>query len=84
VLIGVRNEPGELSALRGILNCIAASCALEAKCWGSKIMSYLGRLTFATTAILLIGGGIWANMVRTPLPEMRGLWVTQAMRGMAY
>lgn len=47
-------------------------------------MSYLGRLTFATTALLLIGGGIWANVVRTPLPEMRGLWVTQAMRGMAY
>jgi hypothetical protein len=47
-------------------------------------MSYLGKLTFATTAILLISGAIWANLAKTPLPEMRGLWVTQAMRGMAY
>ena len=47
-------------------------------------MRYLGKLTLATTAMLLIGFGIWANMVRTPLPELRGLWVTQAMRGMAY
>jgi hypothetical protein len=50
----------------------------------APVMTYLGRLTFATTVILLIGGGIWANLVKTPLPEMRGLWVTQAMRGMAY
>ncbi len=47
-------------------------------------MSYLGRLTFATAAILLIGGGIWANTVKSPLSEVRGVWVTQAMRGMAY
>ena len=47
-------------------------------------MSWLGKLVFATTAILLIGGGIWANVVKTPLSEMRGVWVTQAMRGMAY
>jgi hypothetical protein len=47
-------------------------------------MTYLGKLTFATTAILLIGGAIWANLANTPLPEMRGLWITQAMRGMAY
>ncbi len=47
-------------------------------------MTYLARLTLATTAILLISGGIWANLAKTPLPEMRGLWVTQAMRGMAY
>ena len=47
-------------------------------------MTYIGKLTFATAAILLIGGGIWANLAKTPLPEMRGLWVTQAMRGMAY
>ena len=50
----------------------------------AKDMRYLGKLTLATTAMLLIGFGIWANMVRTPLPELRGLWVTQAMRGMAY
>ena len=47
-------------------------------------MSYLGKLTFATTALLLISGGIWANLAKSPLQEMRGLWVTQAMRGMAY
>jgi hypothetical protein len=47
-------------------------------------MTHLGKLTFATTALLLISGGIWANLAKTALPEMRGLWVTQAMRGMAY
>ena len=47
-------------------------------------MTYLGKLTFATTALLLIGGGIWANVTNTTLPQMRGVWVTQTMRGMAY
>jgi hypothetical protein len=47
-------------------------------------MTYLGKLTFATTALLLISGGIWANLAKTTLPQMRGVWVTQAMRGMAY
>lgn len=47
-------------------------------------MTYLGKLTFATMALLLIGGGIWANLAKTALPQMRGVWVTQAMRGMAY
>ncbi len=47
-------------------------------------MTYLGKVAFATTAILLISGGIWANVTKSPLPEMRGLWVTQAMRGMVY
>ncbi len=47
-------------------------------------MTYLARLTFATTALLLIGGGIWANVASSSLPQMRGLWVTQTMRGMVY
>ncbi len=47
-------------------------------------MTYLGKLTFATTALLLIGGGIWANLAKTTLPQMRGVWVTQTMRGMVY
>jgi hypothetical protein len=47
-------------------------------------MTYIGKVTFAATALLLVSGAIWANVARTPLPEMRGLWVTQAMRGMAY
>lgn len=51
---------------------------------GPQVMTYLGKLTFATMALLLIGGGIWANLAKTALPQMRGVWVTQAMRGMAY
>jgi len=47
-------------------------------------MGYFGRLVFATVAILLLGSGIWANLGKTRLPEMRGMWVTQAMRGMVY
>ncbi len=58
---------------------LAGLCALK-----GGDMTYLARLTFATTALLLIGGGIWANVVSSPLPEMRGLWVTQTMRGMVY
>jgi hypothetical protein len=38
----------------------------------------------ATIAIFLIGSGIWANLAKAPLSEMRGVWVTQAMRGMVY
>jgi hypothetical protein len=47
-------------------------------------MRYFGRLLFATVVILLLGSGIWANLGKAPLPEMRGMWVTQAMRGMVY
>lgn len=47
-------------------------------------MGYVGKVSFAATAILLISSGIWANLGKAPLAEMRGLWVTQAMRGMAY
>lgn len=47
-------------------------------------MTYFGKLTFAATAIVLIGGGVWANLAKTPMAEMRGVWVTQATRGMAY
>jgi len=60
------------------------SVHLESQVLEAKNMRYLGKLAVATTAVLLIGFGIWANMVRTPLPELRGLWATQAMRGMAY
>jgi hypothetical protein len=49
-----------------------------------RFLSYLGRLTLATVVILLLGSGIWANVGKTPLSEMRGMWVTQAMRGMVY
>jgi hypothetical protein len=56
----------------------------QTKCWTPQVMTYLGKLTFATAAILLISGGIWANLAKTTLPQMRGVWVTQAMRGMAY
>ncbi len=49
-----------------------------------QAMRYLGRLMFATIAIFLIGSGIWANLGKAPLSEMRGVWVTQAMRGMIY
>ena len=51
---------------------------------GLDVMTYLGKLTFAMTTLLLIGGGIWANVAKTALPQMRGVWVTQTMRGMAY
>ena len=47
-------------------------------------MSYYGRLCLATAVIFLMGSGIWANLGKAPLSDMRGLWVTQAMRGMAY
>lgn len=52
--------------------------------WTPQVMTYLGKLTFATTALLLISGGIWANLVKTNLAQMRGVWITQTMRGMAY
>ncbi len=47
-------------------------------------MRYLGRLILVTAAIFLVGSGIWANLGKAPLPETRGAWVTQAMRGMVY
>lgn len=47
-------------------------------------MTYLAKPTFASTAILLIGRGVWANLTKSKIPEMHGLWVTQAMRGMVY
>jgi hypothetical protein len=47
-------------------------------------MRYCVRLMVATIAIFLIGSGIWANLAKAPLSEMRGVWVTQAMRGMVY
>jgi hypothetical protein len=47
-------------------------------------MSYVTPVLVTSAALLLLGGGIWANMGKTPLSEMRGLWITQASRGMAY
>jgi hypothetical protein len=47
-------------------------------------MRYVIRVLVTSAALLLLASGIWANIVKTPLSEMRGLWITQAMRGMAY
>jgi hypothetical protein len=47
-------------------------------------MTYWARLMLTTTAVFLFGCAIWANMTNAPLSEMRGSWVTQAMRGMVY
>jgi hypothetical protein len=47
-------------------------------------MSYWARLMLMMAAIFLFGCGVWANMANAPLSEMRGAWVTQAMRGMIY
>lgn len=47
-------------------------------------MRYASRVLLTSLALLLLGCGIWANVSHAPLSEMRGLWVTQAMRGMAY
>lgn len=47
-------------------------------------MKYLARLTIATAAIFLFACGLWANMGNAPMSEMKGAWVTQAMRGMIY
>ncbi len=42
-------------------------------------MRYFARLILATTAMVLLGSGIWANLGKAPLSEMRGTWITQAM-----
>ncbi len=47
-------------------------------------MSYLARLMLTTLAIFLFGCAIWANVANAPLSEMRGAWLSQAMRGMIY
>ncbi len=31
-------------------------------------------------AVLLFAGGVWANLGKAPFSEMRGAWVSQAMR----
>lgn len=46
-------------------------------------MSYTGRVLTLTIAFLLIGTGIWANLGDKPFRDSRGVWFTQAMRGMA-
>jgi hypothetical protein len=47
-------------------------------------MSYWPRLLLAAIGVALFGCAVWANMTRAPMSEMRGAWVTQAMRGMVY
>jgi hypothetical protein len=47
-------------------------------------MSYRARLVLWITAAFLLGCGVWANVANAPLSQMRGAWVTQAMRGMIY
>jgi|UPI000424DD73 hypothetical protein len=47
-------------------------------------MGYWKRLLLITGAIVLFGCGIWANVANAPLSETRGVWITQAMRGVAY
>ena len=42
-------------------------------------MRYFVRLILATTAVFLLGSGIWANLGKAPLSEMRGVWITQAI-----
>jgi hypothetical protein len=49
-----------------------------------RSLTYLGRLIFAAVVVFLLGSGIWANLTKAPLSEMRGMWVNQAMRGMVY
>lgn len=49
-----------------------------------KPMHYWSKLTLATITLFLLGSAIWANVTSAPMSEMRGAWVTQAMRGMAY
>ncbi len=44
----------------------------------------LQPVVFAVASLVLFGSGIWANMNHRPLQEMRGAWLTQSMRGMAY
>ncbi|WJR80026.1 hypothetical protein [Bradyrhizobium sp. NP1] len=44
-------------------------------------MAYVGRLAIVTAVILLLGSAIWANFTKAPMSEMRGAWISQAMRG---
>jgi hypothetical protein len=44
-------------------------------------MSFATKVLMISTALLLLGCGVWANVGEGPLPEVRGAWVTQAMRG---
>ncbi|MEH2520903.1 hypothetical protein V1279_006476 [Bradyrhizobium sp. AZCC 1610] len=43
-------------------------------------MRYATLVLVTSAALLLLGSGIWANISKTPLWEIRGLWVTQATR----
>jgi hypothetical protein len=42
-------------------------------------MRQFARFILATTAVLLLGSGIWANLGKAPLSQMRGVWVSQAI-----
>jgi len=47
-------------------------------------MQHAVRVLATSAALMLLGCGLWANVSNAPFPEMRGLWVTQAMRGGVY
>jgi hypothetical protein len=44
-------------------------------------MNYTVKVLMVSTTLLLLGCGIWANVGDASLSEMRGAWITQAMRG---
>jgi hypothetical protein len=44
-------------------------------------MNYTTKFLMISTALLLLGCGMWANISDGPLSDVRGAWVTQAMRG---
>jgi hypothetical protein len=46
-------------------------------------MDYTVRVLTVSMALLLLGCGIWANLTNGSLTEMRGVWVSHAMRGAA-
>jgi len=44
-------------------------------------MTNLKKFLIITAALMLIGCGVWANVGKAPLSEMRGAWISQAMPG---
>jgi hypothetical protein len=49
----------------------------------SEKMRNWKRLLLITVAMVLFGCGLWANVANAPFSETRGVWITQAMRGVA-
>jgi len=43
-------------------------------------MRLAGNILAVTTAIFLFGCGVWANVGGNAFPEMRGAWVSHALR----